>query len=387
MQVAVLGGGIAGLGAAIALALEGVEVRVFERDSEPRGIGGGVVAWPNAVFVLEALGLGELCAAGGRIEAMERLGARGELLGSLDVGRLSELMGRPARSLLRRDLHRALLARAQALGVAVELGRTLESIEEGPGGARARFIDGGAVEAELLLGAEGRMRSPSRAFVAGSSEPVYQGFVNWVGVARFEEPRFAGSLRVWDFWSRGERFGVVPVSPHVAYWAGGAARELAPRVRGGHQARLLERFAGWSSLAREVVEATPDAEIQEVYVHDHDPLETWQRANLILIGDAAHAALPTSGQGACQALEDAWHLARLWRAGASVEALGQAFSEARQGKTRAVTEAGRRLATSIFAQDPERCAARDEEARGADYGALAEGMARFWGAGLPLGEV
>jgi 2-polyprenyl-6-methoxyphenol hydroxylase-like FAD-dependent oxidoreductase len=51
MQVAVLGGGIAGLSAAIALALEGAQVRVYERDLEPRGIGAGIVAWPNAVFV------------------------------------------------------------------------------------------------------------------------------------------------------------------------------------------------------------------------------------------------------------------------------------------------------------------------------------------------
>ncbi len=298
MQVAVLGGGIAGLSAAIALALEGAQVQVYERDAELRGIGAGIVAWPNAVFVLEALGLAELCAQGGRVSAMRRLTPAGEVLGSLDLEALNAAMGHASRSLLRRDLQRALLARARGLGVEVEFGRVLESIEEGPGGVRARFREGASVEAELVLGAEGRMRSPSRAFVTGSSEPVYQGFVNWVGVARCSEPRFQ-DLAVRDFWGCGERFGIVPLTPRLAYWAGGAARaEVAERVRGGHRARLLERFADWDPSIRAVVEATPDPEINEIYVYDHEPLEVWQRANLVLIGDAAHAALPTSGQGA-----------------------------------------------------------------------------------------
>lgn len=386
MKICVLGGGIAGLSAAIALTQRGGhEVEVYERDASPRGIGAGIVCWPNAVFVLEELGLGELCARGGLVSVMRRLTSAGEELGALDLERVGQLMGRPSRSLLRRDLHAALLATAATLGVRVHFGRALRALERTPAGtARALFGEGDPVEGDLLLGAEGRIHSIARTYVAGPRAPVYQGFVNWVGVFEGEEPLFA-DLAIRDYWGVGERFGIVPISPRAAYWAGGAARaEVAPKERSGHRARLLERFAGWAEPIQRVLSGAEEGGINEIHVHDHDPLETWHADNLLLIGDAAHAALPTSGQGACQALEDAWHLARVLEEEASLPAALAAFTSCREAKTRAIGEGGRRLAGSLFATDPGACARREEDARSADYEALGEGMARFWSTGLPL---
>ena len=384
MRVAALGGGIAGLSAAIALRLAGHEVEVYERDESPRGIGAGIVCWPNATFVLRALGLGEVLEqAGGRVRAMRRLNASGDELGVLDLEALELHMGAPSYSILRRDLHQALLERALELGARVEFGCPLRALESGPAGVRARVGEGRRiVEADLLLGADGRMRSLARRYVTGSEAPVYQGFVNWVGV--FEGPReLFSDLAVRDYWGLGQRFGIVPLSPRAAYWAGGEARpEPQPEQDSAWRELLLERFAGWPEPIQSVLRGA-ESTISEVHVYDHDPLEVWHRDNLLLIGDAAHAALPTSGQGACQALEDAWHLARLLDQGSELERVCTDFATLRRVKTGAIVEGGRRLAASLFSTDPAGCVVRDEEARGADYAAMVKGMAAFWSSGLP----
>jgi 2-polyprenyl-6-methoxyphenol hydroxylase-like FAD-dependent oxidoreductase len=112
---------------------------------------------------------------------------------------------------------------------------------------------------------------------------------------------------------------------------------------------------------------------------------TWHRDNLILVGDAAHAALPTSGQGACQALEDAWHLANCVEAhpGSLDQALA-AFTALRFQKTAGITMAGRALAASLFNRDEAFCRERDRTSRHAHFGDLALAMADGWSRHLPL---
>ena len=88
--------------------------------------------------------------------------------------------------------------------------------------------------------------------------------------------------------------------------------------------------------------------IRSIFVHDLDPLPCWYRQNVLLIGDAAHASLPTSGQGACQALEDAWHLAECMTAIPDTQSLLQQFQLRRQDKTGRIQLSGRALANLIF---------------------------------------
>jgi 2-polyprenyl-6-methoxyphenol hydroxylase-like FAD-dependent oxidoreductase len=93
-----------------------------------------------------------------------------------------------------------------------------------------------------------------------------------------------------------------------------------------------------------MINHTPVERINKIYVHDHDPIQTWYKHNLILIGDAAHAALPASGQGACQALEDAWHLSNILNDNPhDLQKYFLKFTEIRFEKTAGITMAGRGL--------------------------------------------
>jgi 2-polyprenyl-6-methoxyphenol hydroxylase-like FAD-dependent oxidoreductase len=383
MKIAILGGGVAGVASAIAFRLKGFDVTVHERRDADTNIGAGIVVWPNAAFVLDRFDvLDEIAAVAGRPRTMRRLSRAGEDLGALDIGLIDERMGYPSLSILRGDFQRILLARLQSLGVAVRYGHEVVRIDEG---TVVHFNDGTTLTADLVVGADGRMASYARRYVTGDDTPVYQGFINWIGVCESDEIAFDVDA-ISDYWGIGERFGIVPVAPNKAYWAGGAAEDtVGARNPDAYRDELQRIFAHWPEPVRRIIAATPAARINKIHVHDHDPVPTWHRDNLVLVGDAAHAALPTSGQGACQALEDAWHLANC------VEAhpgdLGQAlaaFTALRFQKTAGITMAGRGLAASLFNRDEAFCRERDRTSQHAHFGDLALAMADGWSRHLPL---
>lgn len=350
-------------------------------------IGAGIVVWPNASFVLDRLGiLGALESVGGRPAAMRRFSQTGEALGALDIGLLEQAMGYPAFSVLRRDLQALLLERLKALRVRIDYGRRVVRIDAGSGDrACVRFQDGSTASADVVVGADGRMASEARRYTHGGNAPVYQGFLNWIGVFEAEDDCFA-EIAVADYWGVGERFGIVPVTRRKAYWAGGvAASEIKPKFPDRYREELLSLFGDWPEPVRRVIEGTPRRLMNKIYVHDHDPIDCWHRGNLILVGDAAHAPLPTSGQGACQGLEDAWHLACcLTDCSGQPEAAFARFTRIRQAKTAGITLAARRFAAALFHSDRDFCSARNAQSRKTDFAGLAAEMARGWSGHLPL---
>lgn len=382
MQIHIIGAGIAGLACAIALTQAGHAVTVHERNDDPYGGGGGMVLWPNAGFVLDELGLlPAVAAVGGVPRAMHRLDRDGRLLQSLDIGLLDREMGYASHAVFRRDLMRILADWLARHGVPVHYGVTGMTLRGGDGGAWLERADGGTIDADLLVGADGRKHSIARHFVLGENQPRYQGFVNWVGAVALERD-LVDQLGVQDFWGIGERFGVVAVGPRKVYWAAAAAAPDLERLPAFDA--LYERFADWPAPIPALLRATPREQVSLIPVHDVDPVPCWHRANVLMLGDAAHASLPTSGQGAAQALEDAWHLPRCLAAHGGMDAALAAFTALRAPKTQALALGARQFAADLFITDEEQCRQRDARAAGTPTAALVSGMARGWGSGLPL---
>lgn len=390
MDIAILGAGVAGMSTALALTGQGHRIRLYERRPSETTMGAGVVLWPNAGFVLEQLGLlPDIVAISGHLRAMRCIDRHGAPFKHVDIGELDRHMGFATRSILRRDLQAVLARHVAAHDIEVRFGHCATAIDAGTDGrAIVRFDNGSTIAPDLVIGADGRMNSVARRHVAGDATPVYQGFVNWIGVAQSDVP-LVDDVSIFDYWGRRERFGIVALDRHRVYWAAARAEaaiddnnynddEAAPDDPGP----LLERlFDGWPAPIADVMRATPPGTIAKIRVHDLDPVDVWHRGNVLLIGDAAHAPLPTSGQGACQALEDAWHLARyLDEHGKDndLDAALSSFTLRRTRKTAAITLRAREFAHRLFGNDTH------EVARQVDPIAEIEALASVWGAGLPM---
>lgn len=386
MNIGILGGGIGGLSSAIALKQEGFEVDVYERHSKVSDIGAGIVCWPNASFVLEQLGiLDKVSKVSGSINYMNRFSSKGEPIGSLDINELNRLMKYPSYSILRKDLMKILIQRTVKLNINIHYGYDVVEILNKNPNTEVLFSNGKSIQPDIIIGADGRMKSLARKYVNGDNSPIYQGFINWVGVIEHDSVNFS-ELSVLDYWGVGERFGIVPVSQNKAYWAGGAVSKSIDIIKpNNYQTELNSIFSGWSDIIADVINETPQSRINKIYVHDHDPIDIWHKGNLILLGDSAHSPLPTSGQGACQALEDAWHLTRCLKN--NINDIPKAFllfTEVRKSKTSGITMGGRQLASSIFNQDVEFCKHRDMASKNTDYKNAVVGMAKGWSSGLPI---
>ena len=388
VEIGILGGGIAGLSVALALRKQGhYNLRVYERRVGPASMGAGVTLWPNASFVLEELGLlQDIEAIGGRPLAVRRQDAAGNALGGLDIGLLDRTMGYPTYTVLRRHLQEVLLEHAARAEIPVEFGHRAVAIElDAHGKAVAHFENGASIRPDLLIGADGRMDSVARKFVAGDNTPAFQGFVNWIGVAQGQHA-LVDDLSIQDFWGAGERFGCVPIRPDLVYWAAAQALPLSEAIPIADMRKEVEDlFERWPEPVTRIIRAPPVSAIQLIAVHDLEPLQTWSRANVLLVGDAAHAPLPTSGQGACQALEDAWHLARcLNGASGGLDEVFQAFAKIRAPKTARLAEQDRVFAHALLTTDPETCRIRNERAKASNPMQDAQVLAAGWGQGLPM---
>lgn len=385
MKIAILGAGIGGLSSAIALKLAGFDVEVYERHSTVLGIGAGIVCWPNASFVLDRLGvLNEVMQVSGRLNNMNRFSQDGQPLGSLDINKLNELMGYASYSIIRKDLMRILTLRLLELHINIHYQHNVIALSDSDTGrVTVSFDNGKCIQPDIVIGADGRMNSITRNYVNADNLPVYQGFINWIGVFESSDEIF-NDISVADYWGVGERFGIVPVSSHKAYWAGGiVAENIGDRNSTNYKDELNAIFNHWPTPIANIINNTPITSINKLYIHDHNPIKKWHKNNVLLIGDAAHAALPTSGQGACQALEDAWHLAKVLKAHAdNVQLAFDRFTQLRMDKTTGITMGGRQLAAAIFNRDTEFCHQRDLAAKANNNQNLVKGMAKGWGSGL-----
>ncbi len=386
MNISILGGGVGGLSTAIALKQAGFDVSVYERHSNPTTVGAGIVCWPNASFVLAQLGiLDEVAKVSGSIKYMNRYSNTGEPIGSLDISELNRLMKYPSYSILRKDLISALIQRTIALGIDIYYQHDVTHFSDKNGNTSVKFSNGKSIESDIIIGSDGRMKSLSRAYVNGENTPIYQGFINWVGVFEDKSVNFS-DLSVSDYWGMGKRFGIVPVSKNKAYWAGGAVSKTIIAINPNkYKSELNSLFGDWPDLMTKVINGTPESSINKIYVHDHDPIEKWHKNNVILLGDSAHSPLPTSGQGACQALEDAWHFTRCLKDNINnISNAFEQFTELRKDKTSGITMGGRQLASSIFNQDIEFCQQRNLASKNTNYQNVVVGMAKGWSRGLPI---
>lgn len=325
MRAVIIGAGIGGLAAAVALRRVGVESLVVERVPEVGEVGAGFSIWSNAVNALRELGVeARAVASASVIEQIVTQTPAGRIIAVNDFAEISRQAGAPCICLRRAVLQRILLEELPPAWICV--GMPCVGFDD----STAILENGQRIEADVLVGADG-ISSVIRDGLQGAQPPRYAGYRCWRGMLRGE-----GLLP--DRWAllaagAGSQFGLWPCGAGQLYWFLTAnAPQGAPRTK----ADALALCRDWAAPIPEVIESTPEDAIVQNDVVDRPPLRRWGRGRVTLLGDAAHATTPNLGQGACQALEDAVVLAHCLRGVRPVEAALREYERLRIPRTTAI---------------------------------------------------
>ena len=344
-KVAVIGGGIGGLAAALALIRRGIGVDVYEQASELKELGAGVQISSNGTRVLYALGLGEAVERRGVIVSGKeiRLWSTGETWKLFDLGAISvERYGFPYVMFHRGDLHAILLdAIRRERSDAVHLGHRCVGLAQDDKGVTIQFENGDAVTAPVVIGADG-VQSRVRAALFGADRPEFTGIVAWRGLVPRERVPAGIKMNVGTNW--------VGPGGHVVHYP----------VRGGELLNfvgLLERddwrveswtvqgtkdefandFRGWHPDIHACIRSVDIPYKWALFARP--PMPAWTRGRVTLMGDACHSMLPMMAQGAVMALEDGLVLARcVEKYGVDPSAL-QHYEAARRARANRCVEA------------------------------------------------
>lgn len=352
-RVLIIGGGIAGCSLALFLHKAGIESAVFEAHADSRGAGGGLQLAANGMNVLAELGLADaLAARGTACHRMAFRDRRGGSLGHLDI----PANGRPAVTVSRPVLHALLHDAVRAQGIVVTYGKRLVDWDQGPASVVARFADGSSTEGAVLVGADGIHSCVRQALVADGPKPVFTGLVGTGGFAPRAALRAAGLVdegAMTLYYGAGAFVGCAYADRHEdtgGLWWTALARDAPLDAEG--RARLTGRDGigvalaaggGWNETVRHVLGATVET-VAPIDIFDVATLPRWSQGRVVLMGDAAHAVSPHSGQGASMALEDSITLAKLLRnqgLGDPAHAL-VAFERDRRARVERIVAFGRR---------------------------------------------
>ncbi|GAA1245229.1 FAD-dependent monooxygenase [Kitasatospora nipponensis] len=368
-RAVVVGAGIGGLAAAVALHRRGWRVTVCERAPEPTVVGAGIVLAPNALRAFDAIGFDVVRAAGSAAPAA--LGLRrpdGRWLHRADTGAMTARYGSPPLA-----VHRATLAGALAAGLpedAIRYGAAVTAVDgaddraDNPADRPVVRTTSGEITADLVIAADGIHSPLRRRHFPAHPGLRYSGETAWRSVLPADGPPPAEAAETWG---RGERFGVVPLADGRVYLY--ATAVVAEGYRPADlRAELLRRYGTWHDPIPALLGRLDPAAVLQHDLHDlAAPLPRYHRGRLAWLGDAAHAMTPNLGQGGCQAVEDAAVLAHLLDGtdAAGVPAALAAYSGARCARTDALRVRSRRAGRIAALTHPLAVAARDLALRAA----------------------
>jgi salicylate hydroxylase len=314
MRIAIIGAGITGLAAAIALRRFGHSVTVFEQAAKFRRIGAAICLTPNSVRALDGLGVGAALRATAfqPTHRLSRTWDTGAETSRIELGRAAEeKYGCPQLTTHRADLLSAL--EGAVPGDAIRLNARLSALEQSAGGVELRFADGTGMTADVVIGADG-IHSTVRKSLLPEEAPRFAGMVAYraiVPVSRFSGRDFGCFTKWWGPVGQSQIVHFLIDQGRELFIFATAAEEAWRQESWSSEGDIDElraSFAGYHEEARTLLAAT-DAALKTA-LFDRDPLPGWSRGRVTLAGDAAHPMMPFMAQGAAMGIEDAVVLAR-----------------------------------------------------------------------------
>lgn len=348
----IVGCGIGGPVAALALRRAGIASVVYEGHARPADhVGTFLNTASNGLAALQSIGVDPhgVTANGFPTPRMVMWSGTGKRLGEMPNG-LALPDGTVSITIKRGLLHRALREEAVRSGIQIENGKRLISAETKDDLVVARFDDGTEASGDLLIGADGLHSQARRQIDPDATPPRYTGQLSVGGIARgpFEPTPNAYQM---IFGKRG--FFGYSVRPFgETYWFANVAEAVAPTREqlaatsvDDWKRRLIELFADDAGPAAEMIRHT-ETELAAYPLFDMPTVRRWHRGRMVLLGDAAHATSPSSGQGASMAIEDAVELARCLRDQPNVERAFAAYESLRRARVERVVRYSKRVGST-----------------------------------------
>lgn len=314
--VDIIGAGIGGLTTALMLKQKGLNVNIFESSAEIKPVGAGIILANNAMQVLRKLGLqDEIEKAGNMISYMKITDPQLKNISVVDLTEYEKKYGVHNIAIHRGELQEIL---ANAIGSDnIKLSKRLSKIEKAKL-FKLTFEDGSTMESKFVIGADG-IKSVVRNQLFDESTLRNANQICWRGICEMDLPKnYHNELN--EAWGKGKRFGFVKISAKKVYWYGLTNSKNVKT----DQVNLTGLFEEFHIDILNIISSTLREQIIISDIVDLKPIDKWQKGNVCLIGDAAHATTPNLGQGDCQAIEDAYVLGKLLDNGI---AIGDAFKK------------------------------------------------------------
>lgn len=303
MKIDIIGAGIGGLTTAIGLEQKGVEVRIFERAKQIKSVGAGIILASNAMQVYEKLGLRKIIEENGvPVSSLNITKPNLKVLSHLDLTYFEQKLQAKNIAIHRGKLQEILLN--HLVSSPVHLDHELTDLTPVDNGQILNFQNGKKIYSDILIGADG-IHSAVRGQLFQNNTIRSARQICWRGVTEYELPeKYIHELN--EAWGTTGRFGFVQIAPNKVYWY--ALKSFKKNKEELDIEQLPNYLREYNSIVHDLIQSTPIEHINTAEMLDLKPIKNWHKERVCLIGDAAHAATPNMGQGACQAIEDAYVL-------------------------------------------------------------------------------
>lgn len=356
MNGTIIGGGIGGLATAVGLKKIGIKTHIYEQASSFKPLGAGIGIGSNAMLALEKLGVAEdIIAAGMPLHEQRFLNAEMKVMNKIDFTLLKQKFGEESIAIQRADLHLALLEAVDPRYV--HFNKKVTTFAQHDDGVELTFSDGELATYDYVIAADG-IHSIFREKLIPNSKLRYANYTCWRGITRNidEVERHVSS----EAWAPFGRFGWAPLQNGDVYWfacVNAPENDAYFNSFGKHQ--VAKYFSRFSPLIKRLITETDDAYFLHHDLYDIKPLDTFIYGRIALLGDAAHATTPNMGQGAGQAIEDAFELSNALRSEPGFAAAFAMYDMRRVKKTKKVIDISRQIGWAAQWDNPLLVKARD----------------------------
>jgi 2-polyprenyl-6-methoxyphenol hydroxylase-like FAD-dependent oxidoreductase len=339
-NVLVVGGGIGGQSAAIALKKVGINVEIVEIQKAFNVYGVGIIQQQNALRALDAIGIGQ--------EALRRGSPYGQVKMLTAGGHPVGLAGAPPtekypshNGISRRILHDVMYEEAQKLEIPFRMGVTVAELQNDENGVEVTFTDGSTGSYDLVVASDG-INSKIRGMVFGEMKPRYVGLSVW----RYPFPRHEDLDTGYIYYGRKSKIGFIPMNTDSMYMFLVSTEGENPVVA---EDNLVSKLRGYMAEYPAKIAQDSMAQVVDSKLVNYRPLEAlrlaahWYKNRVVIIGDAAHATIPQLGSGAALAIEDAVVLVDELQKQAEVSAALEAFMNRRYDRCMMVVNASETL--------------------------------------------